>query len=233
MTKANAKRITLRFHTDGQLLAISHPSVSQSVVEEVIRKQANWIQKTRSHLLSERDRTYYRLQSGEQIQVCGKNYKFIVQPSHQDDPLRLKVDKDEHLTFFIPEHTQPEELAESARQLLIQWLRKKGSSWSTMRAEIWESRMNVKSTQIRVKEQKTRWGSCSSQGNINLNWRIFLAPLDVIDYVLVHELAHLLEMNHSDAFWRIVKSHLPHYQECIQWLNHHGRSLDVQLIVKS
>ena len=85
--------------------------------------------------------------------------------------------------------------------------------------------MGVSYGRIAIREQKTRWGSCSSKGNLNFNWRLILAPEEVLDYVVVHELAHRREMNHSKAFYAIVGSVLPDYRQARRWLREHGDSL--------
>ena len=83
-------------------------------------------------------------------------------------------------------------------------------------------RMGVTYGRISIRGQKTRWGSCSARGNLNYNWRLMLCPDEVQDYVVVHELAHRKEMNHSKAFYRIVEQILPDYRECMQWLKAHS-----------
>ena len=85
--------------------------------------------------------------------------------------------------------------------------------------------MQVTFNRIAIKEQKTRWGSCSSKGNINFNWKLMLMPEQIQDYVVVHELAHRIQMNHSEAFWQIVESILPEYRTCIQWMRKHEREI--------
>ena len=85
--------------------------------------------------------------------------------------------------------------------------------------------MGVSYGRIAIREQKTRWGSCSSKGNLNFNWRLILAPEEVLDYVVVHELAHRREMNHSKAFYAVVESVLPDYRQARRWLRDHGGSL--------
>lgn len=85
--------------------------------------------------------------------------------------------------------------------------------------------MGVSYGRITIREQKTRWGSCSSKGNLNFNWRLILAPEEVLDYVVVHELAHRREMNHSKAFYAVVESVLPDYRQARRWLRDHGDSL--------
>ena len=86
-------------------------------------------------------------------------------------------------------------------------------------------RMNVSYGRISIREQKTRWGSCSSAGNLNFNWRLIFAPPAVLDYVVVHELAHRKEMNHSAAFYAIVEQVLPDYRSSQKWLRENGHQL--------
>ncbi len=84
--------------------------------------------------------------------------------------------------------------------------------------EKYAKEMGLTYNSFRIKEQKTRWGSCSSKGNINLNWRLIQAPEEVINYVIVHELAHLRYMNHSHEFWQLVSQYSPDYQKWRDWL---------------
>lgn len=82
--------------------------------------------------------------------------------------------------------------------------------------------MGVTYGTISIREQKTRWGSCSSKGNLNFNWKVVLMPEEIQDYLVVHELAHRIEMNHSPAFWKIVESVLPDYKVRRNWLKVNG-----------
>lgn len=78
---------------------------------------------------------------------------------------------------------------------------------------------------IAIRDQKTRWGSCSSRGTLSFNWRLMLAPPGILDYVVVHELCHLEHMNHSKDFWQCVEAILPDYKERRKWLKEHGHEL--------
>jgi len=86
-------------------------------------------------------------------------------------------------------------------------------------------KMDVTYGRITIREQKTCWGSCTSEGNLNFNWRLIFAPEKVLDYVVVHELAHRKEMNHSPAFYAVVASVMPEYKTYEKWLRDNGRTL--------
>ena len=93
------------------------------------------------------------------------------------------------------------------------------------RTAYFAKRMGVTYNRITIREQKTRWGSCSAAGNLNFNWKLVLMPPEILDYVVVHELAHRREMNHSPRFWAIVESELPDYRERQEKLKILGRQL--------
>ena len=89
----------------------------------------------------------------------------------------------------------------------------------------WAPKIGVKYGRVAIKDQKTRWGSCSSKGNLNFNRRLAAAPGPVKDYVVIHELCHLIEMNHSKKFWNEVSRFCPDHRDHRKWLRMHGREL--------
>ena len=93
------------------------------------------------------------------------------------------------------------------------------------RVQYWAPKVGVSYGRITIRCQKTRWGSCSSQGNLNFNLLLMLTPPEVIDYIVVHELCHRKEMNHSPRFWAEVERVLPDYKAQIRWLKNHGGSI--------
>ena len=85
--------------------------------------------------------------------------------------------------------------------------------------------LDVKYTRVTIRDQRSRWGSCSSNGALSFNWRLVLAPHDVLDYVVVHEVCHLVEHHHGPTFWKLVERRRPAYREAKQWLDKHGWEL--------
>jgi len=92
-------------------------------------------------------------------------------------------------------------------------------------AEEEAERLAVTYERIRIGDQRTLWGSCSARGTLSFNWRLVLAPLEVLDYVVVHELCHLRVPNHSKRFWRLVEARRPHWRGQRDWLREHGPEL--------
>lgn len=96
------------------------------------------------------------------------------------------------------------------------------------RVEVWARRMSLQPKGISIRGQKTRWGSCSTSGELSLNWKLLAAPMPVIDYVVIHELAHLQHMNHSRQFWNLVAQYDPHWKASRRWLKDHEYEIATQ-----
>jgi predicted metal-dependent hydrolase len=118
----------------------------------------------------------------------------------------------------------PGDPAHQARRL-IDWLKAEAAIDLAARTAVHAERLGVSVKTVKLRSQSSRWGSCSSTGNLNYNWRLIIAPPHVLDYVAAHEVAHLKEMNHSDKFWANVKRTLPDMERGRAWLKAHGREL--------
>ena len=120
----------------------------------------------------------------------------------------------------------PQPTIDAARRVLQRWYRAEALHWCTERTTVWGERLGVTWTQVAIRNQRTRWGSCSARGSLSFNYRLVMAPLPVLDYVIVHELAHRREMNHSARFWGLVAAHVPDYRHALGWLKRHGAFLE-------
>ncbi len=118
-----------------------------------------------------------------------------------------------------------ERMANTVRALLEKWYRRQAAELFPARLSHYNRDWRLTYNGIRIKGQRTRWGSCSAKKNLNFNWRLLMAPLEVLDYVVVHELAHLMELNHSPKFWQLVQSRCPAYRQHRVWLRRHGPTL--------
>ncbi|MFD2648051.1 M48 family metallopeptidase [Devosia albogilva] len=132
---------------------------------------------------------------------------------------RVQVGEADDATILVP--GAPEHQA----RRLTDWLREQALHDLQRRTAFHAARLGVSVKVVRLRDQRSRWGSCSSTGTITYNWRLILAPPFVLDYVAAHEVAHMVEMNHSPAFWATVKRTLPEYEKGRAWLKAHGATL--------
>lgn len=109
--------------------------------------------------------------------------------------------------------------------VLTWWYREEARAILTARADHVAARLGVGYGRLTIRDTRSRWGSCSSAGNLNFSWRLVLAPPAVLDYVVLHELAHRRELNHGDRFWALVAAHCPDYESHRAWLKEHGGGL--------
>lgn len=126
---------------------------------------------------------------------------------------------------LVVEAPQPE-LVSDVAQAIARLYEAEGRRVLANRTAVLSSRMGLQPSALSFRSQKTRWGSCSSRGRVTLNWRLAIAPLEVVDYVIAHELAHLKHYNHSPAFWSLVGAYIPEYREHRAWLRAHQYDAD-------
>ena len=133
----------------------------------------------------------------------------------------------ESKSAWIEKHLEKcsSELQEKFTEQELKALREQARVLVTQRVQHYAPLVGVSYNQITIRTQHTRWGSCSSKGNLNFNCLLALVPREVLDYVVVHELCHRKEMNHSDRFWNEVARTIPDYKSRKQWLKDHGASL--------
>lgn len=138
--------------------------------------------------------------------------EFQIKPS----PIRSIQFKDQ--TLLLPEGCDLSGTAE-------RWLRARAKAEIAPRIDRYCQEMGVSISKLTVRDQRSKWGSCSSRGTISMNWRLVMAPPELIDYLVVHELAHRIEMNHSPKFWAIVEKHCPDYRKAEKWLKENSDRL--------
>jgi len=152
------------------------------------------------------------------IRFLGAEYAVRVMPSNST---RLKVELDESRKEIRVFASSPRVV----RRALVAWYRKQAERVFAARVALYASDVGVRVERIFVRSARTNWGTCSAKRNVGFNWRLVLAPLEIIDYVVVHELAHLRELNHSKDFWRIVQRYCLDFKQRRKWLRENERAL--------
>lgn len=159
--------------------------------------------------------------SGEKFPYLGRNYRLKVNRKSEVTKPSLQFRNGKFIAQ-VPTECKELEQQEQLKKHFENWYRNHGEKKIKERLRIYCPKMDVVPTKVVLKDQKMRWGSCSTNSTIYLNWRIIMAPIPVIDYLLVHELAHIKYPNHSKDFWKFVRSTLPDYKERKEWLRING-----------
>ncbi|KPV43730.1 hypothetical protein AN477_11040 [Alicyclobacillus ferrooxydans] len=221
------KTVSMEVYPSRVILRVPH-SLSKTAIYEFVEKRQKWLvqkwQEIQHRTTSEMPSGGVRRLPPRQVFVHGRGYELSHVTNTESNRIRVQQNGS------VIEITQPaaipgEDLTSQTRMTIITWLKQEARRDFLDRLQRWSRTMGVSYQDFRLKDQKTRWGSCSSAGNINLNWRLIQAPEWVIDYVVIHELAHLTELNHSPAFWRIVRNFCPNYEDAKMWLKSNAANL--------
>lgn len=222
LIKSKRKTIAISFDRDGNLVVKAPYFVRKYEIEAFLLEKSEWIESTRIRLMragEEEKKLRLKLESGDELYYLGeKKILTVVREERKRAKINCVMDR---LLLYVPyeaDYTYKKEQLEK-------WYRKKAAEVLEDKANAFAGRIGVCFKDIRIKDQKSRWGSCSSKGNLNFNWRIIMAPEPVCDYVVIHELCHLVYMNHSEDFWRLVFTYCSEYKQCRKWLKENGKRL--------
>lgn len=213
---AKRKTLTISVERDRKIVVRAPEGLSAQKIDELITKKHNWIIEKLNHN-QKYDDNYIPKEfvSGETLLYLGKNHQLQI----VDEEIKnINFDR----RFYISKQNQPK-----ANLLFKDWFKTKAKEKITPLAQKYAAHLGVEFKEIKISEMKYRWGSCTPSGNLLFNWRIVKAPLYVIEYVVVHELSHLIEHNHSEDFWNIVSVQLPKYQKAKDWLKKNGTILEI------
>ena len=224
--KTKRKTIEITVDRNGEVKVSAPFRISEKQICEVVQKKADWIVKKVNEVRERNSNLVCRqFVSGEKFLYLGKEYTLeIVEKDLSKAEVLMQEDT---MAVYISQGLSEESRKQAIKEALIKWYRQRFAEIVKERIEKYSLQLKVAPCKVVIKDQKTRWGSCSKKGNINLNWRLVMAPIDIIDYVVVHELCHLKFMNHSKDFWNLVKSILPNYTEGREWLKVNGNRLGI------
>ena len=209
--RSNRRSFGLEIKPDGRLIVRAPRRATKSEVQAVVAKKAAWITKTRAKLANKypelKPKSYT---PGERFWYLGEQV-----PLKLTDRQRPPLDLDG--VFYLSRHKR-----DQAREIFTEWYREETRAITADLIERYAGQHGFRVNQVRITSAMTRWGSCTGKNNLNFTYRLSMAPLDVIEYVVVHELAHLKVRNHSRAFWDAVGEILPDYERHRKWLKTHG-----------
>jgi predicted metal-dependent hydrolase len=215
-----ARRLRFEVRPGNGLEVTTPPGVSVARIEAVMREKTDWITKMLvRYAQPPLSVVATPLQSGALLPFAGGQLRLVLDAGR---PCRRKTAVMEGGTLRLFLDSMSPEVVRAA---IERWYRRQAHHVFAERATYWNAQFGYNYGRIAIRDQKSRWGSCSRQGNLNFNWRLLLAPLVVLDYIVIHELAHLKEGNHSPRFWALVAEQCPDYRDQRAWLRHHGPEL--------
>ena len=222
--KQNRKDIKVSVTLVNGVEVYTPENISDGQLTEILHKKAAWI----TQKLQELNEVKTVVQpkefvSGEKLPYLGRNYRLKVM-KRPTKKAHLQYKQGRFIATVSDKWSQ-ERIQEVLERQLIDWYRQHGRKKILERADYYQNILGVEPNSLQLRTQHKRWGTCTPNGDIYINWRITMAPIWVIDYVVVHELVHLKIPEHNEKFWRLVKATLPHYEEAKEWLRVHGMEL--------
>ena len=202
-TLTRSKRKTVIIYVRSSGVDIRAPlRMPMHEIDRFVASKEKWI---KSRLVRTQEqavqRENFNLDYGDMILYRGKLYPIAQKAGNR----AVFVDE----TFYVPPGLSPDEI----KAACVKIYKKLAKLDINEKVQYFAGRLSVKPTAVKINSAKTRWGSCSAKKSLNFSWRLIMADDDVIDYVVVHELAHIIELNHSNRFWSIVEGILPDYKE--------------------
>jgi predicted metal-dependent hydrolase len=200
------KRLRLVSGING-VQAMVPPSYNSKELEIFVTSKRDWILRTSQHYSKLKERNGGL--EPDSLYFLGSRYRFHVVKDRQ--PSTVVGDAIKLITFHVTDRRR-------YKQHIHEWYKQQTARIIADRLPALASRFNVKYNKTSIKNQKSRWASCSKNGNLNFNLLLVAAPSNVIDYVMIHELMHLIEFDHSHQFWQLVKEADPDYKKHREWL---------------
>ncbi|MDO5518377.1 MAG: SprT family zinc-dependent metalloprotease [Clostridium sp.] len=217
--KRKRKTICIKIDQNGCVKVITPNNVSMNYVSDIVKRKGSWIISTREKVLNRLDEKVVReVKEGSTFLYLGREY-----PLHlvYDESLKkIKVSLNDKMEQFVIETNTYDD--EKIKKELEKWYREKTMDIVLEKIKMHEDEFNDKVTEVRVKEQKRRWASCTYKNAILFNWRCCMAPEDVVEYIVIHEMCHFDHKNHSKDFWNRVKEIMPDYKEKHEYLRKYG-----------
>jgi predicted metal-dependent hydrolase len=209
-----AKYARLEIRSADMLMVTIPRRYKIAYVDQFIKRKSKWIIKTLAkHSCTQPTINFSNLSSGDTIPYLGRNIKLMLKPN-KEKYIQMNIQED---CVLIGKRDDEIETA----PFIEKWYRQQAHIVFKQKIEEFSRKLGIAYKRLCIRSQKTRWGSCSRLGTISLNWKLITLPEQIVDYVIIHELSHIKEMNHSRKFWALVADYCPQWQENRRWLRNH------------
>ncbi len=220
---SRAKYVRLEVRAKTGLSVVIPASYNIDDMPALLKKKKRWIlDKLAEYGKAQSVDVERKLRSGDSIPYLGRYLK-VVEWHNPGTAHGVKLEQNRLLVNLDSRNGR-------LNLVLEWWYRQQAERLIKKRTDELCPRLGVTYGRLSIRRAKTRWGSCSRKGNLNFNWKLLMVPEPVIDYVIIHELAHLKEMNHSKKFWNLVAQHCPQWRKHRKWLRDHEAELSAKLL---
>jgi hypothetical protein len=212
----NRKKLSIIVERDRSVVVHAPETTTEEKIRAIVESKRNWIYEKIRHTqkYSLTHPPGKELVNGESALYLGRQYQIEL------------VQNDSEEIRFEQRILIPVRLSSERKQVLRKWYIERAKEIIPPRARKFSRNLGVSFAVARIVDTRYRWGSCTLKNNINFNWRLIKAPMYVVDYVIIHELTHLLEANHTPRFWNIVRAQLSKVEKAKQWLLENGQILE-------
>ena len=211
--RSKRKTISLSVSRLGEVIVRAPLSTSEARIMAFVGEKQGWLAKQKNKINGAGIRLPQEDLNGYGFLLLGEKYTLTL---YDGDNIRLDG---ENKRLFLPK--------KNTRLRLIKWLKENALRIFTAQMGVWAKNMGVTFQSVALSSAKTRWGTCSGENKIRYTYRLLYAPREVIDYVIVHELAHIKYKNHGKGFWALVESYLPDYKQHRKWLKERGALMEI------
>ncbi|MEO0336062.1 MAG: SprT family zinc-dependent metalloprotease [Pseudomonadota bacterium] len=223
--RAYQKTITIRVDRQGVVRIGCSKTCPQKEIDAFLVKNRDWVEQCLRQVVEHQEKfPKKRFSAGEEFLFLGQRLHLRHVSSHRKRP-RMHIEGSE-LVLDLGVRPYCPSLVDHYTGAMQSFYKASGVTLLERLVEECAEKMGLYPEKVGFRSQKSRWGSCSSEGNISLNWRLVCAPVRVANYVVVHELAHLKHQDHSANFWSLVEKHCPEFKACKNWLNHNQFEFD-------
>ncbi|WP_170291933.1 M48 family metallopeptidase [Heliobacterium mobile] len=213
------RSVSMRISPQG-LLVRGPTSLTEEEIQQFIREKERWISRHWTRFSLEGQRRAKAIEE-KRLFFYGKPYRLVLSLEEKPIPLRERVHFSGNQLVLHIEQSKEKDWQKELRE----WFLFQAKVVIGKRLAEIAQHLRCQYGTVTIRDQKTRWGSCSSRKNLSFNWRLVAMPPKVLDYVIIHELCHLKEMNHSSKFWSAVGQIIPDYMVHRQWLKEHGKEM--------
>jgi predicted metal-dependent hydrolase len=214
------KKLTITVERDRSIIIHVPEGTSEEVIRRVVDAKREWLFNKIHHPQKYQEKPHApgkEVVNGESAPYLGRDYRIEVSETASG-----KIEFSRH--FVVPAAHQARR-----REVLRDWYIARAIEKILPRVKQHARELGVQFAVAKIVDNRYRWGSCTVKDNVNFNWRLIKAPMFVIDYVIVHELAHLIESNHTSRFWSIVRANNPTMEKAKAWLKEHGQVLEQEI----